>query len=201
MQPNISEYFKLYRFNNYLSHDYNTHISPRRTQYPRKTLSPSKNRPNRPLEGDVDSYSQVGSTADELSSQGFVKLNTHDVSSADHHVSGIEKFADDLQSAIAAAWPTRRNSRYERAHVLLLSWEDDNLGVHQEMKHLEYVFSNLYRFDVQSFKIPPKTAGKATASRILSFLEDDGPETLFIVYYAGHARLSHRSSEPPIWSA
>lgn len=92
-------------------------------------------------------------------------------------------------------------SRYEKAHVLMLSWEDDNLGVDREIAHLEYVFSNLYQFDVQRFMIPRKTAGKATTARILSFLENDGPGTLFIVYYAGHARLSHRSSEPPIWSA
>jgi hypothetical protein len=154
-----------------------------------------------PTDNDPDADFQADSTIDELSNHGFIKLNTHDVSSAGHHVSGVEKFADDLQSAIAAAWPTRRDSRYERAHVLLLSWEDDNLGVYREMRRLEYIFSNLFRFDVQNFKIPPKTAGKATTSRILSFLEEDGPETLFIVYYAGHARLSHRSSEPPIWSA
>lgn len=138
---------------------------------------------------------------DELSSNGFIKLNTHDVSFVEEHVPGIERFAKDLQSAINAAWPTRRKSRYEKAHVLLLSWEDDNLGVYQEMHRLEYVFTNLYRFDVQSFKIPRKTAGKATTLRIGSFLEDDGRDTLFVVYYAGHARLSHRSSEPPIWSA
>lgn len=145
--------------------------------------------------------SLVDPRADELSNNGFIRLNTHDVSFVEEHVPSIDKFAEDLQAAIGAAWPKRRRSRYEKARVLLLSWEDDNLGVYREMDHLEDVFSNLYRFDVQSFKIPRKTAGKATTSRILSFLEDDGPETLFIVYYAGHARLSHRSSEPPIWSA
>lgn len=160
-----------------------------------------KKKLDRPKDNDPDAGSQADPTIDELSTHGFVKLNTHDVSSVGHHVSGIERFADDLQSAIAAAWPTRRSSRYERVHVLLLSWEDDNLGVYREMRHLEYVFSNLFRFDVQSFKIPPKTAGKATTSRILSFLENDGHDALLIVYYAGHARLSHRSSEPPIWSA
>lgn len=175
-------------------------MASRRVQHPQKTVVP-KNRLKSLPERDIDTDSQADSTIDELTSHGFVKLNTHDSSSAEHHVSGIETFADDLQSAIAAAWPMRRSSRYERAHVLLLCWENDNLGVHREVGHLQHVFSNLYRFDVQTFKIPPKTAGKATTTRILTFLETDGPETLFIVYYAGHARLSHRSSEPPIWSA
>ncbi|KAF8853387.1 hypothetical protein BDZ45DRAFT_694290 [Acephala macrosclerotiorum] len=155
---------------------------------------------SRPPDGDLG-ISSVDPEFDELRKNGFIKLNTHDVSYVEEHVPGIEQFAKDLQSAINAAWPTRRKGRYGKAHVLLLSWEDDNLGVYQEMHRLEYVFSNLYRFDVQSFKIPCKTAGKATTSRILSFLEEDGPETLFVVYYAGHARLSPRSSEPPIWSA
>ncbi|CZR67057.1 uncharacterized protein PAC_16956 [Phialocephala subalpina] len=156
---------------------------------------------SRPPDDDIGTGSSVDHEVDELSNNGFIKLNTHDVSFVEEHVPGIERFAKDLQSAINAAWPTRRKSRYDKAHVLLLSWDDDNLGVYQEMHRLEYVFSSLYRFNVQRFKIPRKTAGKATTARILSFLEEDGPETLFVVYYAGHARLSHRSSEPPIWSA
>ncbi|KUJ17234.1 uncharacterized protein LY89DRAFT_685147 [Mollisia scopiformis] len=156
---------------------------------------------SRPVKSDFNSESSIDRHSDELRDNGFIKLNTHDVGLVEEHVPGIEAFAADLQAAVDAAWPTRKRSRYGKAHVLLLSWEDDNLGVNREMHRLEYVFSNLYRFDVQCFKIPRKTAGKATTSRILSFLENDGPETLFILHYAGHARLSHRSSEPPIWSA
>jgi hypothetical protein len=79
----------------------------------------------------------------ELEANGFIKLNTHDVSFVEEHISSIEKFADDLQIAINAAWLTRKKSQYQDVHVLMLSWEDDNLGVEQEIKRLGYVFGNL----------------------------------------------------------
>jgi hypothetical protein len=133
---------------------------------------------------------------DEIQANGFIKLNTHDVSFVEEHIPNIEKFVDDLQVAINAAWPTRKKTRYENVHVLLLSWEDDNLGVELEIKRLGHVFSNLYRFNVQEFKIPRKTPGKATISCVSHFLETDAHDSLLIVYYAGHARLSHQTNEP-----
>lgn len=134
----------------------------------------------------------------------LIRLNTHDtalMALADEHIPSIEKFGEDLQVAITAAWPTRHGNRYEEAHVLLLSWEDDNLGVEREIRRLKHVFSVLYRFDVQEFKIPSKTPGKATTSRISDFLENDSPSSLLIVYCAGHAHLSNQIHEPPIWAA
>ncbi len=138
---------------------------------------------------------------DELQRTGFIELNTRDTSLVGEHIPSIEKFAEDLQIAIEAAWPTRHSSGYEEVHVLLLSWEEDNLGVEQEIRRLGKVLSNLYRFDVEQYKIPRKTPGKATISRVSTFLENDSNRNLLIVYYGGHARLSHQSSDPPIWTA
>lgn len=132
---------------------------------------------------------------------GFIKLNTHDVSFVEEHIPSIEKFADDLQVAINAAWPTRKRSYYKSVYVLLLSWEDDNLGVEEEIKRLGHVFTNLYRFAVEEYRIPRKKPGKATISRVSSFLEMDAHDALLILYYGGHARLSHRANEAPIWAA
>jgi len=138
----------------------------------------------------------------DLDTNGFLTLNTHDSSFVEEHIPTIERFAEDLQAAINAAWPTRNKTRYNKVNVLLLSWEDDNLGVEQEISRLGHVFSNLYRFDVQDFKIPRKTPGRATISRLSTFLlEVDGRDGLLILYYAGHARLSHQTNEPPIWAA
>jgi len=137
----------------------------------------------------------------ELRENGFIKLNTHATTFVEEHVPDIEKFAQDLQDAIDAAWSDRKKNRYQEVHVLLLSWEDDNIGVFREIERLRYVFFNLYRFDVQEFRIPGKTPQKAATVRLSSFLEQDGPSSLLIVYYAGHARPSPQSSAPPIWAA
>jgi hypothetical protein len=146
----------------------------------------------------------LGSSADRNAGIGendFIKLNTHDVSFVEEHIPSIEKFADDLQIAINAAWLTRKKNNYEDVHVLLLSLEDDNLGVEQEIKRLRHVFACLYRFDVREYQIPRKKPGKAAISRVSPFLGLDDHGTLLIVYYAGRARLSRRTNEPPIWAA
>jgi hypothetical protein len=137
----------------------------------------------------------------ESSKNGFIRLNTHDTSLMSEHIPRIETFAEDLQAAVNAAWPSRGRSRYSEVYVLLMSWEDDTLGVETEMRLLGKVFSNLYRYEVQEFKIPTKTPGKATMREVSRFLENDGLDNLLIVYYAGHARLSLQANEPPIWVA
>lgn len=120
---------------------------------------------------------------------------------SEEHITSIEKFADDLQVAVNAAWLSRNRSRCTEAYALLLSWEDDNLGVEKEIQRLGHVFSNLYRFEVHKFRIPRKTPGKATTTRVSTFLENDWQDSLLIVYYAGHYRLSKQTNEPPIWAA
>jgi hypothetical protein len=88
-----------------------------------------------------------------------------------------------------------------QAHVLLLSWEDDNLGVEKEIQRLGHAFSNLYGFEVHEFGSPRKTPGKATTTSVSTFLENDRQDSLLIVCYAGHSRLNKQTNEPPIWAA
>jgi hypothetical protein len=42
---------------------------------------------------------------------------------------------------------------------------------------------------------------KALKRRMLEFLDEDGEETLLILYYGGHAKKSVQSNEAPIWFA
>ena len=53
---------------------------------------------------------------------------THDIALIDHHVKNLETFGQVLTDAAVAAFPRDGRSRYKEVHVLLLSWEDDNLG-------------------------------------------------------------------------
>jgi hypothetical protein len=57
---------------------------------------------------------------------------------------------------------------------------------------------------VETYNIPEARPEKALNRCILEFLdydEENGDETLLIVYYAGHARRIYDSNEPPIWFA
>jgi hypothetical protein len=102
---------------------------------------------------------------------------------------------------VKAGWPQRHNIRYSKVQVLALRWIDDDLGVFTELKALEHVLTDLYHFEVHTYSIPSEKPDKALKRRVLDFLDQDGPETLFILYYAGHARLSLQANEGPIWSA
>jgi Caspase domain len=102
---------------------------------------------------------------------------------------------------VRAIWPRRHESRYLKVEVLLLSWEDDDLGVVKEVTELQNLFEDLYHYEVQVYQIPNVKPDKELKRRMLQFLENDHEDTLLILYYGGHARKSPQSNEAPIWFA
>ena len=86
--------------------------------------------------------------------------------------------------------------------MLCLSWEDDSLGVRQEINDLLSVFSRIYRFDTHEYRIRGEKPGRDTQSQAAAFLQEhDSKDNLLILYYAGHAMPSRQGSEAPIWAA
>ena len=53
---------------------------------------------------------------------------THDISLKDYHVKDIETFGETLDRVAAAVFPRDGRMRYADVYVLLISWEDDDLG-------------------------------------------------------------------------
>ena len=99
-------------------------------------------------------------------------------------------------------WPKRKNTiRYSQAHVLLLSWQYDDLGVEAEIRDLRHVFEKRYRFEVDEHQISSSKPDKDIKRRVLEFLDYDGGDRLLVVYYAGHARPGEQSNEGSIWFA
>jgi hypothetical protein len=80
---------------------------------------------------------------------------------------------------------------YREVHVLLLEWEEDDLGVDQVVNELMSVFKNTFGFEsVQSFKIPSRRSYKALDARLQGFTQQNSSEqNLLIVYYSGHGFL------------
>jgi len=64
----------------------------------------------------------------DIQAMNSTKALTHDISLIDHHVKDLEAFGRTLNEAAAAAFPRDGRSRYKEVHVLLLSWEGDDLG-------------------------------------------------------------------------
>ena len=139
----------------------------------------------------------------DVFANGLIHLapKTHDTSLAGKQISTIACLAKDLRASVQAVWPTRHELRYWTVEVLLLIWEEDDLGVSKEVSELQHVFEDLYHYKVQAWAIPSTKPDKELKRRMLKFLENDGEGILLILYYAGHARKSPQLNEAPIWFA
>ncbi|KAL2072072.1 hypothetical protein VTL71DRAFT_11415 [Oculimacula yallundae] len=154
------------------------------------------------IPADFRSRTRVGNKHDILG-DGFIRLapKTHDISLVGEHIPDIAHLAADLQVAVNAGWSRRHDVRYSKVQVLLLKWKDDDLGVETELKDLGQVFGDLFHYGVDMFDIPSEKPDKALKRRVFDFLENDGEDTLLILYYAGHAKLSVQANEAPVWVA
>ncbi|KAL9014738.1 MAG: hypothetical protein Q9173_000617 [Seirophora scorigena] len=125
--------------------------------------------------------------------------NTHDVSRTSYHLQDLETFGEIVTNAAAAAFPNSRKSRYRYAYALLLSWEDDELGVKSEVEELDDVFSQTYYFHTEQWRIPSANSHNALAFRLMDFLKDYAtPEHLLVIYYGGHGSMN--DDRQCIWS-
>jgi hypothetical protein len=116
-----------------------------------------------------------------------------DISRWQDHI-GLQEFGEGLQAAAKAVFPNSSKSRYSKVSVLMLSWQDEdpNLPVSIEIDHLNGVFRCIYGFETEIWKIPDSNCHAKLNRKVLDFVttEDDPADQLFIVYYAGHARLT-----------
>ena len=88
---------------------------------------------------------------------------------------------------------------YSAVYVLLLSWEDDDLGVISEIKDLAFTFENAYGFQVERYLIPSEEPDDAFDERLKTFVRSyQSPRSLLIVYYGGHGMLN--ASRLGIWA-
>ena len=96
-------------------------------------------------------------------------------------------------------WPL---SKYDRVQVLLVQWEDEDLGVDEEVGKLEAVFSceypKGYNFHTQRYSIPNDDPEDQLTLRLMDFRKGATDEDLLILYYAGHAG---GSAQKCIWAA
>ncbi|KAK4209563.1 hypothetical protein QBC37DRAFT_450105, partial [Rhypophila decipiens] len=130
--------------------------------------------------------------------------STHDTTASSFHFPSIHDFTKDLQCAVEASWKTRQDSsrsRYKAVRALLVSWEDDDLGVAAELRVLSQLLQDVYHYDVEQWKIPSVDSFKALDRHIRHATEDiwGAKSSLFILFYAGHARPSGGLGSFPRW--
>ncbi|KAI1758551.1 hypothetical protein GGR53DRAFT_524582 [Hypoxylon sp. FL1150] len=139
---------------------------------------------------------------------------THDISRVSYHVKHLPEFAQTLEDSATRAFPNRGSSqRYKKVHALLLHWTCDDLFVLKELDDLEACLREEYSFETETFPIPSDNPHLDLMLKIGAMIkEHESSDTLFIIYYGGHARIDEsrqstwcgtRSSDSPWlqWSA
>ncbi|MCJ1262793.1 hypothetical protein MMC22_002663 [Lobaria immixta] len=142
--------------------------------------------------------SREGSAGAENMDNNPLQPTTHDISRIEYHIKDVKALGELVTAAAAAAFPNRGRSRYKEAHVLLLSWEDDDLGVIDEIIDLQTVFEETYRFQTERWKIPARESHFSLTIRLMKFLTDfKADDNLLVVYYGGHGGMNEdrQSSE------
>ena len=132
---------------------------------------------------------------------------THDISFIDGHVKDVKALSDTLNRALCTAFPRKYQSRYAEVYVLLLCWEDDDLGVSSEINELDNVLRDVYQYKTDRWKIPSMQSHVALTRRILGAMDqvihrEDQElhhDSLLIVYYGGHGYMNEHRDCVWLW--
>ena len=90
--------------------------------------------------------------------------------------------------------------RYTNVQALLLHWKSDDLFVLPELEDLEKVLREEYNYNTDIFAIPSENSHLELMLKIGEIIKKhEGEDTLFVVYYGGHAKIDE--SRQSTWCA
>jgi hypothetical protein len=126
-------------------------------------------------------------------------MPTHNTSRIYAHHEDLKAFAGSLQGSVNQSF-FPNTTDYKSVHVLLLSWEGGDVTIYEQLKELQGVFQNDYKFQVEAWEIPSHNDNfyLDLNLKLAHFIrEHDGPNNLMIVYYGGHGKLN--SDQEALW--
>ncbi|KAM0721486.1 hypothetical protein Q7P37_002410 [Cladosporium fusiforme] len=117
------------------------------------------------------------------------------------HLQDLPEFVRTIAAALSRVVLPRPQHQYSRVHALMISWEDDDLGTETDIRHLQRIFENSYRFTTEHFKLSsnnPEYLEKILVdTKFEHGMNDDG---LLIIYYGGHGAVDKRTQHS-VWKA
>ena len=153
--------------------------------------------------GDRESLTSTDSAYAYGNSDFAVPTATHDIGRVNYHVKHLDSFARTLEDSASRAFPNRgrtQQQRYKKVISLLMHWKSDDLFVLPELEDLEKCMREDFGFETDTFSIPSENAHLELMMRIGAMIKDhEATDTLFIVYYGGHARIDE--SRQSTWCA
>ena len=131
----------------------------------------------------------------------LVPLEVHTASIRDRSIVNYEHEAEVDESEYQVLWNSimvegnyKNPSTYKKAEVLLLCWkkESTDMTTEQEVERLQSVFEKRFRYNTHIRYLDNHDEKKLQVrlnAKVASFVDEhDGPNTLLIVYYAGHGK-------------
>ncbi|OIW33820.1 hypothetical protein CONLIGDRAFT_628737 [Coniochaeta ligniaria NRRL 30616] len=152
------------------------------------------------MPADINSLSSADSTYGSV--EAGTPSATHDISRVSYHVKHLDSFVQAVQESADRAFPNqvRSTQRYCKVQTLLLHWQTDDLWVVPELDDLEKCLRESYNYETEVFPIPSDNAQLALTMKVADMItKHDSEDTLFMVYYAGHARIDE--SRQSTWCA
>lgn len=96
----------------------------------------------------------------------------------------------------------RRRNDYAAVSVLMLLWEDDDLGCIEEVKQLSAIFRETFHYTVRQFLIPTERPQSSLCRVVSDFIYEFGSSgNLVLVYYGGHGDPDLNGDREAVWAA
>lgn len=129
------------------------------------------------------------------------QVNPADMPPRNDPLESFKEFFDHLNQAAKSALP-KALSIHTAVFVLLLRWEDDDLGTETEINDLEETFREVYYYNTERYLIPSDDSTIQLENRLLDFRRAyDNGTNLLILYYGGHGYYSKQLPKKSIWQA
>lgn len=119
------------------------------------------------------------------------------------HLESFEEFLEHLNQAAKTVLPTV-SRRYQDVVVLLLQWQDDDLGTASEIQDLECLFRDTYHYKTEKYLIPSSDSATQLEYKLNDFRKaNDHESNLLMLYYGGHGLLEVNKQRPSrsVWQA
>ena len=108
--------------------------------------------------------------------------------------------ADELSQSLRSGF--LHSSEYDSVNVLLIYWEDDDLGCLEEINAVKSMFEGAFSYGVHTLSIPFERSQATLQSDLSQFvlLYGSKVQSLLVMYYAGHGDPS-TDLKKAVWAA
>jgi hypothetical protein len=100
----------------------------------------------------------------------------------------VQHYSSPYQSRLSKTNYSRVEQDYTAVNVLLLTFEFNDLKIKEETKSVEDAFAGV-GYKVYLYGIKMEDTLSSLQKKLKSFLQAEGKNTLFVIYYNGHGGI------------